>query len=429
MATTTDPIVKPDLRAWAMWGLGAAFFFAEYFARVSPGVMVPNLMRDLHVTALTLGSLSAFFYYAYLSMQIPVGILVDRYGPRRLLIAATLICGAGCFWFAGVDRLIWAEISRFVMGFGAAFAFVTSLKLAAQWFPASRLGLIVGMTQALGMLGAAVGEQPVAALVEGVGWRHSMRLMALVFLVLAMFMFFIVRDRKTTAVVATEENTRAMWQGLAKVLRNSQSWLNAAYAGFVFAPTAAFAELWGVSFLKHAYQVSTQLAAVAVGMIFIGWGFGGPLAGWLSDRMAKRLPVMIGSSVVCWIITTCVIYMPHLNIPAVILLLFLYGICNAGVAVSYTLAGEINTKALAGTSMAFANMASVLVGASLQPVIGWFLDLSWDGAMSKGVPSYSAHDFRMALVVLPICSLLGILFSFLVKETHCQEINHDFRSH
>ena len=411
----------PSLRAWAMWGLGAAFFFSEYFARVSPGVMAPELMRDLAVTALRYGSLSAFFYYAYLSMQIPVGLLVDRFGPRRLLISATLVCGLGCIWFGTVDTIFKAEMSRFVMGFGAAFAFVTSLKLAAQWFPARRLGLIVGLTQALGMLGAAVGEEPIAAMVEWVGWRHTMFLMAVVFVVLAGLMFIIIRDNKAASENAREKSSVAvMWRGLLRVVRNRQSWLNAAYAGFVFAPTAAFAELWGVPFIQHAEHSTTRAAAFAVGMIFIGWGIGGPLAGWLSDRIGRRIPVMIGSAILGWILTTSVLYMPHINLSTVTLLLFLYGLTNAGVAVSYTLAGEINSKTLAGTSIAFANMASVLVGASLQPVIGWFLDISWDGMVAEGIPVYTLHDFHMALFVLPICSLLGILFAFLVKETYCK---------
>ena len=420
----SSPIKSNDssnLRAWSMWGLGAAFFFAEYFARVSPGVMVPDLMRDLQVTALRLGSLSAFFYYAYLSMQIPVGILVDRFGPRRLLISATIMCGLGCAWFGSVESILTAELSRFVMGFGAAFAFVTSLKLAAQWFPSRRLGLIVGLTQALGMLGAAVGEEPVATVIEAIGWRYTMYSMAMVFLVLAALMFMIIQNNVVTdAKKIVQHNIHSVWGSLKQVLCNQQSWFNAAYAGFVFAPTAAFAELWGVSFLKYAYSSSTKQAAFAVGMIFIGWGIGGPIVGWLSDRIGRRLPVMKVSALAGLILTSCVIYMPHLNINIVTLLLFLYGVSNAGVAVSYTLAGELNSKKLAGTSMAFANMASVLVGASLQPIIGWFLDLSWNGQMLAGVPAYSLQDFHVALFVLPVCSLLGIVFAFIVRETFCR---------
>src|SRR5688572_11451641 len=146
------PIMRAKSYPWIVWGLAAAFFFSEYFARVAPGVMVPDLMRDFKVTALTLGSLSAFFYYAYVGMQVPVGILVDRFGPHRLLTVATVLCSAGCLLFASAQSVSLAEAGRFLMGFGASFAFVGTLKLAAVWFPASQFGLLAGLTQALGML-------------------------------------------------------------------------------------------------------------------------------------------------------------------------------------------------------------------------------------------------------------------------------------
>src|ERR1700722_11221771 len=109
---------KIGFSPWLIWGLGAAFFFAEYFARVAPSVMVPDLMRDFGVNAQALGTLSAFFYYAYVSMQIPVGILVDRYGPHRLLTVMCILCGLGCLLFASAKDVMAADIGRFLMGFG-----------------------------------------------------------------------------------------------------------------------------------------------------------------------------------------------------------------------------------------------------------------------------------------------------------------------
>ena len=85
---------------WLIWGLGAAFFFAEYYARVAPSVMATDLMQAFQVNAFALGSLSAFFYYAYVAMQLPVGMMMDRFGPHRLLTYTALICGIGAIGFS-----------------------------------------------------------------------------------------------------------------------------------------------------------------------------------------------------------------------------------------------------------------------------------------------------------------------------------------
>lgn len=407
---------------WVIWGLAAAFFFAEYFARVAPGVMVPQLMRDFHVNALALGSLSAFFYYAYVSMQVPVGMLVDRFGPHRLLTVSSILCGLGCFAFAKADTLLLAEIGRFLMGFGASFAFVGSLKLAAVWFPASRFGLLAGLTQALGMLGAAVGEAPMSLTVGAIGWRNTMLAVASVFIVLTVLIGLLVRDKPAHYQPTQQHlaNGKDILAGLRTVLSNPQSWWNAIYAGLLYAPTAAFAELWGVSFLQHAYGLSAHVAATAIGMIFIGWCVGGPLMGWLSDRILRRKLIMIVSSIACLSLMSCVLYLTDIPFFILVILLFLYGIANTGVATAYAVSTEINPHSVAGTSLAFANMASVLVGAVFQPLIGWLLDLHWDGKVVQGIPEYSAADFHFALMLLPACFVVSLIVAGFVKETFCR---------
>ena len=409
---------------WLIWGLGAALFFSEYFGRVAPSVMVPELMHDFNVTAFALGALSAFFYYPYIAMQVPVGMMVDRYGAHRLLTSTALVCAGGCLLFAYANSLVTAQVGRMLMGFGAAFAFVGALKLATNWFPPHRFGLLAGLTQALGMLGACVGQAPMAWSVETFCWRHTLFMVALSFVCLAVLIGLLVRDKPQGGIEVVQTRPRAMplLAGLKMVLKNPQSWWNAIYAGLVYAPTAAFAELWGVTFLVNAYGIDTRTAAFGIGLIFIGWGVGGPLMGALSDRMLRRKPIMYVSAISGCIIIASILYIPHLPLAVLYSLLFLYGISNTGVATAYAVSAEINPRHIAGTSMAFANMASVIVGAIFQPIIGWLLD-KHAGVTSLVVkPVYQAADFRFALVLLPVCMLLGIVFAKLVKETHCRPV-------
>jgi MFS family permease len=411
--------------AWIIWGLGAAYFFLEYLARVAPAVMVPELMKAFQVNALSLGSLSAFFYYAYIIMQVPVGALMDRFSPRRLLTIMAALCGVSCFLFAAADSLALAQLTRFFMGFSASFAFIGTLKIDNISFPPYRLGFLAGCTQGLGMLGAAVGSYTMALSVSHMGWRWTMVLVGGSLVILAILIAIIIRDPQNQSAGETHvSSTKDLWPGFVEVLRNSQSWLNALYAGLIYAPTAAFAELWGISYLKRIYGLSTTTAAAVIGSIFIGWVVGGPLVGFISDRIKQRRPVMIVSGLASLIFMTIALYVPNLPLVVLVGCLFLYGVSNAGVAIAYTVSGEINPRPVAGMSMAFANMASVIVGAAFQPIIGWLLDILWDNQIENGIRIYSAHAFKLAVLVLPICLFLGFLVSFLVKESYQRNISN-----
>lgn len=421
--------MRKTLLPWLVWGLGAILFFSEYFGRVAPSVMVPELMHDFTVGALTLGSLSAAFYYIYVFMQLPVGMMVDRYGPRSLLATTAMICALGCYLFAHSRAINIAIVGRFMMGFGASFAFVGTLKLATAWFPAKRFGLLAGLTQALGMLGAAFGQTSIAFSVSAIGWRYTMSIIATIFLLLGFLIALIVRNQPSKQMIYTSvtKPKLSMLTSLKIVLKNPQTWFNALFVALFYAPTASFAEMWGASFLGTAYHLDMHKAAIASSLMFIGWGIGGPCVGWLSDKIERRKPIMFITALLCFFVMSTIIYVPHL--PRIILyaLLLSFGIFNAGVGTSYALSSEINPRATAGTSMAFANMSSVIIGASFQPLIGWFLQIGPQTA-TQSSSTFSLTNFQHALAVLPVCLFLSLLVSFLIKETFCKPIEYRVES-
>jgi len=404
--------------AWVVWILAALFFFGEYFARVSPSVMATDLMRDFKVNALSLGALSAAFYYAYVGMQLPVGALMDRFGPHRLLTIMAAICGISCLVFANTHNLSAAIIGRFFMGFSAAFAFVGALKLASIWFPPKRFGFMAGCTQALGMLGAAMGEGPVSALVQNFGWRQTMEGIGIILIILAVLIGCIVKDRPSGEHIQRSVTAEPpILKSLHIVIKNPQTWINGLVVGCLYAPTAAFAELWGPDYFHHVSAIDLETAASIISVIFIGWGISSPFAGMLSDRIGRRKPIVAGSILCSAVFMGLALYLPQPPVWLLFALMFLYGASNVGVATCYAIACEQNSLSVGGTSMAFANMASVIVGAFFQPVIGWLLDLSWDHRRLHGAPYYSASDFHHAMLALPVCFIISMIASFFLKET------------
>ncbi|WP_115332237.1 MFS transporter [Legionella busanensis] len=408
--------------AWIVWGLAAAFYFSDYLARVAPGVMHRSLQIDFGINEVGFGILTASFYVPYIIMQIPVGLTVDRLSIRGILTVMSLITALGCGVFGLADGLLMASVGRMLIGFSAAFAFISALRLATSWFPPAMLGLLAGLTQALGMLGAAAGEAPVSFLVANVGWRHSMLIIAFLFIALAGLLYQFVQDKPGTKRREIKQEQRlSILDSLRIILSHRQTWLNAFYAGFLFGPTAVIGESIGPAYLQFGRGLEAHSAAFATGLIFIGWGISGPISGWLSDRIGRRKPLMIISALFGVALTTLFVFYPHLNTPMAYILFFAFGLTNTGVAIAYAVSTELHDRKVVGTSIAFTNMISIFVGALMQPLVGWLVDLV-SGARGYNVEKLLLSDFQAGLQILPLCSLVALILAFTVKETYCKPV-------
>lgn len=420
-------INKNNMLPWLIWGIGATFYFSQYIARVIPSVITQQLAHTFSANAFTLGTLSAFFYYAYAPMQIPAGLLIDKFGSGKLLTIASLTTAIGCFIFASANNIYIADFSRFLLGLGSAFSFICTIKLITMWFPEKNFGLLTSITQALGMFGAIFGIGIISHAVEKMRWRFCVTSVGAIFIILSIITTAIIMRNKITLnqqshTKATNQSKKTVLECLKTVTKNPQSWINVIYVAALYAPISAFCEFWGTSYLRSVYAISIKNAASGVSFIFLGWIIGAPIMGYISDKIGKRRPLMIASAFAGLIFLSAILYLPKLPVIDVFILLFLFGLTNPGVAISYTLAGEINPGFAAGTSIALANMASVAFGPLGQPLIGWLLDMHWQGAMLNGIRYYSATNFRAAMSVLIIWMLIACVSSFFIKETYCRQV-------
>ncbi len=415
-------IIKPNDRlhfAWLIWGLAAFFYFSDYLARVAPTVMHRELQVDFSINEAGFGLLTASFYIPYVLMQIPVGLLVDRVSIRLLLTVMSLVTAFGCCLFALADTVLLAAIGRLFIGFSAAFAFISALRLATAWFPATMLGLLAGLTQALGMLGGAAGQAPVSFLVTAFGWRASMYCIAGLFIGLAALLFYTIQDKPTAGAGEVMSHRRSgILASLGLILSSKQTWINALFAGFLYAPAAVLGEAIGPAYLQYGQGMNAHAAAFATSLIFIGWVVGGPLSGWLSDRIGRRKPVMLTSAASGLLLISVLVYCSNLSVLAAYVLLFLYGFTNTGVAIAYAVSTELHPRNVVGTAIALTNMASIFIGALMQPLVGYWVDYS-AGARSFHVDSLLLSDFQSGLQLLPLSSLLALLLACVVKETYC----------
>lgn len=407
--------------AWMVWALAALFFFYAFFQRVAPSVMVAELMRDFGVGAAGLGNLAAFYFYAYAGMQLPVGMAHDAWGPRRVLCAAALVCGAGSLLFATADGPWAANLGRLLVGGGAAFGFVGALKLATAWFPPRRFALMSGLTMMIGMAGGVAGQAPLAAVIGVTGWRDAMTGAALFILVLAPVYWLVVRDHPGAGAQAPRpESGGGAWRGLGRVVTTPQVWIIGLFGICMGATLLAFGGLWGVPYLMQAFGLERPAAAAAASLMLIGWALGAPLAGWVSDHIGRRRRPMLVAAVVALASFTVMIYLPGLPLGAVRVLLFVNGAASGAAVVCFATARENAPAQASGAAMAFINMAMTASGALFQPLVGWFLDLAWDGRTVGGARLYSVEAYHTALLAFVGLGVLAIGVGLMMRETHCR---------
>lgn len=426
-----DSIAKTKYKIlpWLICGVGAIFYWYEYLLRIAPSVMSAELMGQYHLSAWQFGDLNAYYYYAYTPMQLIVGLLMDRYGPRRLLMLACLASVAGAFIFAHSEILILAKCSRFLIGFGSAFAFVGALKLATIWLPPERFASVAGMVNTLGMLGAMFGDVVMSHFVVVKGWRPTLVLSAWGGVVLVVLIWMIVHDRVKTKQdinkipYVPDVNFKHVFLGLLESLKNPFIWINGMVGCFLYLSLAGFAEVWGIHYLEQVHRLSHFQAAWANAMVFLGWAIGAPLGGWLSDRLRRRrLPVTLGALfAACFILI--ILYVPSLSVSSLYLLLLLFGVACGVEVIVFAVGKEISPKHIAGTAISVTNMFTMISGTLLQPLMAFLLGLGWSGSVVDGVRVYSVGNYQLGLSVLPIGLLIAVVLSLMLKETHGHDIS------
>lgn len=419
-ATPNHSTLK-SLMPWIVWGLGCLFYFYECLLQVSPSVMSSELMRDFAVTSQTLGILSGVYFYSYAAMQLPGGVLMDYFGPQRLLTIATTICAVSTIAFGLTDNFFMACIARLMIGFGSAFAAVGSMKLAANWFPAQRFALLTGMMVTIGMLGAIGGEAPLALLIDNYGWRQSMIIMGSVGIILAMLIMVIAKD-SPGKINQTHGEEEPLLASFLTIIRNRQLWLVAAYGGLMYMSTPVFCGLWGVPFLMFKMQLAKATAANYISLVFVGWAIASPLWGIYSNRLGLRKPPMYIGSIGALITSVLFIYAPIESGWIMQLLLFSFGIFSAGFLPAFAVAKELCSKRYVATGLSFMNMMNMVGIALAQPIIGFILDKLWDGQVVDKVRVYPLGAYHLALALLPLGILASLLILPRIKETHCQNV-------
>lgn len=412
----------PHYLLWIICGVAGFFYFYEYLLRVIPSVMTQQLVYAYQLSAATFSNLVGGFYFIYIPMQLFIGIFFYHFTSRRLLTFGSLSCALGCLLFANANYFWIAFVGRLLMGCGAAFMFLGALKLVSVWSRSNLFTLIVGIVIGFGMLGGLVGDIVLTAIVNKGGWRLANYFVGAIGALLALAVFFVLRDRKKQKYLVDEPylfcNAESGCSGLIDVVKNSQMWINCVIGCLLFVPLSGFAETWGISYLMQVVHMTKSHAAFAVAMIFFGWLLGAPIIGWISNGIKqRRLPLTLGSTLAA-ILISIVLYVPNLGYQTVCYILFLFGFFSGSSIIVFLISREINSSILTGAAMAFTNMMVMLSGAVI-PLIGLIVSLTWRNSTLGQIPN-DAWSYQVALSVLPCSLLVAIFLTFYLQDTYCK---------
>lgn len=407
------------LSPWLVWGLATAFFAYEFLLRVAPSAMVESLMKAFAVGASGIGFINAVYFYVFSPMQIPIGVLMDRYGARRSLFLSMISLLFGCCLFALAEGIFLASLGRFFLGLGSAAGFVAVVYISSHWFPKDQVAFLVGIANSIGMLGAVFAQGPTSLLKEQIGFRWTF----VVFFAIGFCIFLLIskylKDDPDDTHASEMDKEKRLIDHLKAILKSPYTWLNGIACFLFYSLTSSFAGLWGISFLSNVHGIDNEVASFGISLIFIGWIIGGPIVGKLSDYFQTEKPFVIIGPLGAFLSFLPIIYLSNLNHGVLYLLLLIVGIFSSAQILHYTISIELNDPASKGTAVAFTNFITMMGTALMQPFFGYLLELFWTGTFDGQVPTYSVSAWRFAASIFPLSLLLALLINLCIpRKTH-----------
>jgi sugar phosphate permease len=427
--TTPDAAAVQPLRsasavpgAWAAWGIGVAVYVLAVVHRTSLGVAGLDAAARFGIGASALSTFSILQVLVYAGMQIPVGLLVDRLGPRRVLSGGLLLLTAGQLGFAFSTAFTPALVSRAVLGCGDAMTFVSVLRLGSRWFPPRRNPFIAQLTGLVGTLGNLVSTLLLSQVLHSAGWTPTFATTALLGLAVLALVLLFLRDTpdsprraslfRLPAVASLEDPATAparlrLREQIAAAWREPGTRLGL-WVHFTTAfPAAAFLLLWGMPFLMSGQGLSRAMAGSLLSLVIVsGVGFALLFGQLVSRRPGVRTPLVFTVVLGTGALWGVVLSWPGDHIPMGLLVLLTVVMGSNGPAslVGLDFARPVNPPERIGTASGIVNMGGFIAAVMALFGIGLVLDLLTPG----GGDGYTPHAFRLAFCMLYLPMVLGL---------------------
>ena len=403
--------------SWLIYIIATLAFICHYPAREAINVLVPDLILSFNCSAEKIASLVSYFSLGYVGMQIPVGIIIDKYGAKLPYFIAILLASVMIFVFSNTSSIEIATFSRIFYGACTAFCFITTLKLARSWFSAEIYSILAGVTQGLGFAGAGISMFLLPRFLEIFNWTSIFNYLAILMLLVSFLILLIVKSPDGE----TNHSNTSILSPLLQVISSKKTWLVSIVGGLLFTPITIYGNPWGPTFLRIKYEISAQSAGEIISLIYVGWAIGGPIAGGIANIIGRKTTVTISSIITC-VLFSIIIYSNNLSYTQLVIAHLFFGIFNTGLIACYTMAAELNPKGSAGSAIAFSNGMSVALGTLIiGPIVAKWLDQLNQGSPVSGIipgVTFSSAHFHLVFSLVVFSLLLSTILSLFLTETY-----------
>jgi predicted MFS family arabinose efflux permease len=347
-------------------------------------------MDKFHIDVVTFGQFSGLYYIGYAVMHIPIGLMLDRIGPRIVMTGCILLTVLGLSPLLFAEHWIYPLIGRFLIGMGSSAAILGVFKIIRITFGEKRFPRMLSLSVTIGLIGAIYGGGPVNYMLSQLGYHAVITTFAVVGVFLAALTYWIIPNMTTP-------HTESILSDLKEVLGNRQIIGSCICAGLMVGPLEGFADVWGTSFLKITYGFEGTLAASLPSLIFIGMCFGSPLLNWIAEKVGYHRTIICSG--IAMGLSFFLIVSTHLT-PALLGVVFIVvGVCCSYQILSIYQASTYSRESVAGLTTAVANMIIMTFGYAFHTAISSVINLT-------GGPS-SPEALTYGTLVIPITLCLG----------------------
>jgi sugar phosphate permease len=406
---------RTPARAWWVWGIGVAAYVVAVFNRGSLGVASLQAQQRFHASAAQLSLFAVLQLAVYAAMQVPVGVVLDRFGSRRLIALGAVVMGLGQLALALAHGVGWAVVARVLVGMGDAMTFISVLRLVGLWFAVRHIPVVTQLTGILGQLGQIAAALPLVAVLHATGWSHTFVGAAALSALVALVVVATLRDAPSGVELVTGAvDLPALRRDLAQSWREPGTRIGL-WTHFVtqFSGTV-FALLWGYPFLVRGEHLSSASAGTLLTvMVFVSMLIGPVLGrltgGWPLRRSVLTLSI-VGATAVSW--SVVLLWPGRAPLALLVVLVCVLASNGPGSMVGFDYARTFNPSARLGSASGIVNVGGFVASLTTILLVGLVLD-----ARSSGAPtSYTLADFRVAFSVQYALWALGLLMVLRIRR-------------
>lgn len=399
MSTPKNPYTP-----YLMWAFPLLFFTYQFILRLWPGLMMQQMMMQFSISSSQFGLIAAFYYYGYSSMQIPVAMLLDRYGAKYIVGTFALLCGGATLLFTYTDNWYLACLSRFLVGAGSAVGFLGISKVVSQWFPKKEYTKMIGLSFTVGLTGAIFGGKPISLLIETYEWQYVALTLAIFSIIIGLGACFFLRPSQHQ-----ESSQNFKMSHFKKLLTSPAIWLLALANLLMVGSLEGFSDVWGIPYLMNAYSISKSNAAQLISFVFFGMLCGGPFLAFCSKKLGNYRVIALcgfGMTIAFIALLLCQNY----SWWYLASLFFCIGMMCCYQVIVFAAGADLVKAQYLGVTIAFLNCINMLGGSFFHTLIGMLMDMFWTGSVGiDGTKQYSLQAYQSALVLIPVCATLGAL--------------------